>query len=358
PAAAGGGGVSSLNPDISLILDVALASFSDDAPLQAGDHDPKASGFSLQQAELALTRAVDPYFKVNANIVFTEEGVEVEEAYGSTLALPWNLKARVGKFLTQAGRINPTHPHTWAFVDQPFILSRLFGGEGNSGVGAELSYLTPLPWYVEIIGSMTDAAGAESARSFYGATDLGVSSPVDLQATLAIKQFFDVSPNWSVLWGLSALTGPNSTGPDNRTDIAATDLYIKYRPITHQSYTIVSLQAEWFFRRRGLGADRLIDQGGYAQLFYRFAKEWGAAARYELGTPAKDSAGDVGADYLDPEWTAARHRVTAALTFWPTEFSRIRAQGSVDLPQWRDDPIWAGFLAFEFSIGAHGAHSF
>ncbi len=63
-------------------------------------------------------------------------------------------------------------------------------------------------------------------------------------------------------------------------------------------------------------------------------------------------------DYLDPEWVSERHRVAANLTFWPTEFSRIRLQGSVDVPTWQDTPIWAGFLALELVTGAHGAHTF
>ena len=58
-----------------------------------------------------------------------------------------------------------------------------------------------------------------------------------------------------------------------------------------------------------------------------------------------------------PEWTGARDRVAAQLTFFPTEFSRLRAQGSVDHPAWAD-PIWAAFLSLEVSVGAHGAHAF
>jgi hypothetical protein len=33
-------------------------------------------------------------------------------------------------------------------------------------------------------------------------------------------------------------------------------------------------------------------------------------------------------------------------------------QGSVDIPEWRGDPIWAGFFQMEFVTGAHGAHEF
>lgn len=341
-----------LNPDLSLITDVTFAWFSDDDNLQTGAHDPRENGFNLQQVELSVSKAVDPYFRIDGNIVFGQVGVEVEEIFATTLALPWNLQARVGQFQTRIGRINPTHPHTWAFVDQPFVLGRLFGGEGNRGVGAELSYLTPLPWYAEVIGSVN----MPESRSFF-AEDLELETPLDLQSSLILEQFFDLSPNWSLLWGLSATTGPNSTGRENRTDIYATDLYLKYRPITRASYTSVELQLEWFHRRRQVPEALLLDHGGYAHLFWRFAKRWGSGLRYEYGSPIYDG-GEIVSDDLDPAWVDDRHRATAVLTFWPTEFSRVRLQGSADVPTWRDDPIYAGFLNFEFTIGAHGAHEF
>jgi len=352
------GALQSMNPDISFIADIALAYFSTEDNLQSGGHDPSRTGFTLQQLEMAIGSAVDPYFRVDGNIVFSQFGVEIEEIYATTLALPWSLQARVGQFLTRFGRINGTHPHQWDFVDQAFVIGRYFGAEGNRGLGMELSYLTPLPWYVEVIGSVTDAAGEATARSFFGADALPVETPLDFQSTLAVKQFFALGDDWSLLWGLSAATGPNGTGHDNRSDVYGTDFYLKYRPITRQSDTIVSLQAEWFHRRRQVPRDLLSDHGGYAYLSWRFAKKWGTGLRYELGLPARNRAGDTGSDDLDPAWTDSRQRVSANLTYWPTEFSRIRAQGSLDAPGWRDDPIHALMLSFEFNIGVHGAHAF
>src|SRR6185369_10395915 len=98
---------------------------------------------------------------------------------------------------------NPTHPHTWNFVDQPFAIGRVFGADGNRGLGAELSFLTPLPWYVELVGSVTRANGASTARSFFGGSDLAVESPADLLYVTAIKQFFPLGDNWSLAWGVS-----------------------------------------------------------------------------------------------------------------------------------------------------------
>lgn len=356
---------SSMNPDISFIANVAAAWFSQDDPLQAGGHDPSENGFTLQQLEMAIGKAVDPYFRFDASLVFFPAEVEIEEAYATTMQLPHSLQARVGQFLTRFGRQNTQHLHQWDFVDQPFVLSRAFGGEANRGLGIELSYLTPLPWYVEVVGSVIDSRDEGTGRSFLGGDEMSAATPLDtpldLQATAALKQFFELSHDWSLAWGLSYATAPNSAVEALRTHLIGTDLFLKYRPITATSgtYDEVSLQSEWIVRLRDLtGGDQLRDLTGYVQARYRFAKRWSTAARYEYGGAAEGAGGPGLGDLLDPAWTEARHRGSVQLTFAATEFSRIRAQASVDAPGWIADPIAAGFLTCEFSIGAHGAHPF
>jgi hypothetical protein len=357
-APTGAPALQSLNPDISFIADVAFAYFTADEPLMSGGHDPTVNGFTLQQLELAVSKSVDPYFRFDANLVFSLFGVEIEEVYATTLALPGGFQMRAGQFLTRFGRINNTHPHTWDFVEQPFAIGRVFGGEGNRGLGIEASWLVPAPWYIELVASGTGAAGEATARSFYGAEDLGFETPADLQATTAIKQFFPLSTDLSLAWGLSGAFGPNPTGLGNRTDVYGTDVYLKFRPITRQSHTIVALTTEWFYRRRQVPADVWSDWSGYAALTYKFAPRWGTGARWELGTPAVGLDGKVVDDTLDPEWDSARQRVATQVTFWPTEFSRLRLEGLADVPGWYEHPEYAGFVAFEFNVGAHGAHAF
>ncbi|MFP2910263.1 zinc-regulated TonB-dependent outer membrane receptor [Pyxidicoccus sp. 3LFB2] len=353
-----GGNTSGTNfLDLSLILDVAAAAFTSKEPLQTGGHDPSTNGFNLQQLELSIGSVVDPYFRFDANIVFGQFGVEIEEAYGTTLALPASLRVRAGQFLTRFGRLNGTHPHAWDFVDQPFALGRVFGGEGNRGLGTELSWLAPLPWYVELIGSVTDATGEGTARSFLGASGERVLSPLDLQLTGVVKQFFPLSDDLSLMWGVSGATGPNPTGYRNRTDVYGTDVYLRYRPITEASTTLVTLQVEAFYRRRQVPDDVLTDVSAYAQAAWRFSQRWATALRYELGTPARGDGADV-VDPLDPEWTEDRHRISAAVTFWPTEFSRLRLQGATDRVGWRESPDYSVFLALELVTGAHGSHAF
>lgn len=339
-----------LNPNMSLILDAAVSYFSS-APLQVGAHDPNHTGFTFQQLEMHLDSNVDPFFRLDANLVFSPFGVEVEEAYATTLDLPAGLQLRAGQFLTRFGRVNNTHPHAWHFIDQPLVNGKFLGGEGSRGLGLEVSWLTPLPWYVELVASATDPAGAATARSFYGAEDLGISGLEDVLYTLAVKQFFSLDDDWSLLWGLSAQLGPNPTGNGNRSSLFGSDLHLRYRPLEHAGRTSVELTVEGMFRSRQVPDDALQDWGMYAQLVWQIDSEWEVGLRHDFVSGVAD-------DYLDPDEDSARNRTAVEAAFYPSHFSRVRLQGAYDRPAWRDEPIWAVSLGLEVLIGAHGAHSY
>jgi hypothetical protein len=345
PAASGNTG----GLDLALILDVAGAWFSDDEPLQAGGHDPNHTGFTFQQLELSAGANVDPFFRFDTNIVFGLFGVEVEEAYGSTLALPGNLQVRAGQFLTRFGRLNGTHPHAWSFADQPLVNGRYFGSEGSRGLGAELSWLSPLPWYVELVGSATEAAGECCARSFYGGDDLGVDGVGDLLYTTALKQFFPFTGSASLLWGLSAQFGPNASGNGNRTEIYGTDLYLRFRPVDSSERRAFSWQTEVMHRRRQVPHDVLTDLGGYTQVVANWSPDWETGLRAERVLPL---------DGDDPELAESEAKYAAAVTWHPSHFSRLRLQTSVADRGGGSDLIYGALLALELVTGTHGAHAF
>lgn len=348
PAAAEGSPV--ITPEIALILDVAGAVFS--GPIdQLGGHDPTIEGFNLQQLEMALGAAVDPYFRLDANLVFSLFGVEVEEAYGSTLRLPGGFAMRAGQFLTPFGYINGTHPHAWHFVDQPLVLGKFFGGEGSRGLGFELSWLAPTPWFMEWVAAANMASGGATARSFYGNDAIPLDGVEDLLYTTALKQFFDLGEDWGLAWGLSAQHGPNATGFNNRSAIYGSDVRIRWRPRDHAKRRALTSQTEVMLRQRQLPDAEVVDFGGYTQLVFAINTRWETGARFEWVSGDPD-------DDLDPEWDAMRRRTSAQVTFYPSHFSRLRLQGSVDEPTWRDRPTFAGFLAAEFMIGAHAAHEY
>ena len=129
----------SMNPDISLITDVAAAWFSRDTRFETGAHDPTKTGFNLQQLEMSIQKSVDPYFRFDAYIVFGQFGVEIEEAYATTLV------AALESAGARRAVPDPVRPHQRHPPPQPGTSSisrsrigRVFGGEGNRGLGVEL----------------------------------------------------------------------------------------------------------------------------------------------------------------------------------------------------------------------------
>ncbi len=336
--------------DMALILDVAASWFSEPGA-QVGAHDPQDTGFVLRQLEWHVAANADHVFRMEANVTFGLFGVEVEEVYATTLGLPGGLQVRAGQFLTRLGRANSMHPHTWAFLDQVLVNGKFVGGEGSRGLGVELSWLTPLPWYVEVFGSANTAAGSCCARSFYGEEDPRVEGVEDLLYTVGLRQFFDLAAGWGLKWGLSTQLGPNGSGQGNRTEIYGTDLYLRYRPTDSTRRAALSLQVELMHRRRQAPFAVLADTGGYAQLVWNIVPEWAVGARYGYVEGLED-------DPLDPDWDRARHRVSAQVTAHPSHFSKLRLQGTRDEVPGRDDPVWAMMLGLEVLIGAHGAHGY
>ncbi len=341
--------------------------------LQGGAHDPRQRGFTVQNLEMTLSAAVDPYFTAHGFLIFGidpegESFLEVEEAYLTSTAFPAGLQLRAGAFFTQFGRLNPTHPHAWAFVDQPIVNTRLLGADGLRGPGMQLSYLAPTPFYLETTVALQNSRG-ETAFSFrnvegeevFGRTlrDRPVEGVDDLIVTPRVAASVDLGETQTLLVGASGAFGPNASGESARTRIAGADLYYKWKPLrTVKGWPFVSWQTEVMHRRyvnAAVPADSkpeeiLRDRGIYSQVLWGFTPRWVAGLRGEY---AAGSGGDP-TDSLRER----RVRVAPNLTFYPSEFSKWRLQYNRDDVATRDDIVHSVFVQWEFLIGAHGAHTF
>jgi outer membrane murein-binding lipoprotein Lpp len=381
--------------------------------LQAGEHDPRKRGFNLQQVELGFRGAVDPFFTGDVFLVYflDEEGesrFELEEAFATTQMLPFGLEEQglqleIGQFFTEYGRLNPQHPHAWDWQDQPVVNSRLFGGDGIRQTGLRVGWLTPLPWFSEIHLGVQNASG-ETMRSFLANDEVfaeggiggrpsgstGVNDAGDLTYLARWTHGGDLGDEWSALWGVSGLFGPNATGDGAQTWIAGTDLVVKWVPIaadrggptlTWQS----ELSTRWYDAASfaGCPADvpegecqdpflpgqTLRDWGLYTQLLWGFRRGWAAGLRYEYATGSGDGVAFAVAPDGTQSWVPVsrnldpfrddRHRVSPLLVFMPSEFSRLRLQYNYDrakhLP---DDDAHTFWLGLEFLFGSHPAHAY
>jgi hypothetical protein len=372
-----------MNISFDTLLDAGWSTASDPSEfLQLGDHDPHNRGFSMPNAEIALDGAVDPYFKGFGNIVLkldqnNETSIELEEAYLVSSSLPANLQVKAGQYFAAFGRQNAQHPHQWAFVDSPIILTRTFGPDGLRNLGAQVSWLAPTPFYSEATLSVMNGQGS-TAFSFRNpgepvngvnrvhgraTLDRNLSGFQDLLYVPRLSSSFELTANQTLVAGLSAAFGPNETAAQANTQIYGADLYWKWKAANSQAgFPFVSWQTEALIQRFEAGADptpptgplpaeTLRDWGFYSQVLWGFKQRWVAGLRGEYAD------GNTGAYDPYDVFRGQRTRVSPDITFYPSEFSKIRLQYNYDHGELfgTEHSIW---LQVEFLLGAHGAHKF
>jgi hypothetical protein len=348
--------------------------------LHGGAHDPQRRGFTLQQTELSVSGAVDPYLAGEAHIIFVPDGVEHEEAFLYTTALPAGLQLEAGHFFTEFGIINPLHPHAWDWIDQPVINNRLFGGDGLRAPGFRLGWLSPLPWYSHVDVGAQNAGQGETTISFIGEEGIGgrpalsraVHDLGDLLYLTRWENFVDLADTVGVKLGVSGLHGPNSSGGDGETWIYGADLKVRWRPEDNfRGWPFLIWQTEAMKRDYiassfpGAAGDEpldpiaravLRDAGFYSQLLYGFRYGWAAGTRVEYASGSKPSL--EGGRQADP-FRDDRYRVSPLLVWQPSEFSRFRLQYNYDnarhLPERDAHSVWVGG---EVLYGAHAAHKY
>src|SRR6184192_1462632 len=239
-----GGGKNYMNISFDGLFALAYSSARDLDHIEVGDHDPQQRGFNARNTELAFDGAVDPYFEGFANIVFklsndNETEVEVEEAFLQTTNLPFNLQLKAGQFFAAFGRNNAVHPHAWDFADAPLVSGRLLGPDGLRGVGAQISWTLPVPWYSQLMLAAQNGRGG-TGYSFRNPGDGGIffdrmttdREVRGLQDFVWIPRWensVDLSPTQVVLAGVSGAFGSNETGANSRTQICGADFFYKWK---------------------------------------------------------------------------------------------------------------------------------
>ena len=241
--------------------------------------------------------------------------------------------------------------------------------------------------------------------------DRGVRGLADMLFTPRLATSFELTPAQTVLLGLSAAFGPNNsgaadTGSTTDTQIYGADFTWKWKPTNHtKGFPFVTWQTEGMLRRYQAGAfnwdedanggdgdgntfvdanvlvdpanglpavmprETLTDYGFCTQLSYGFRPGWVAGLRYDYVAGTRAAYEQRGLLIADNENGAAdlkvarddsrgdRWRLSPNITWYPSEFSKIRLQYNYDDRKHigHDHSIW---LQFEFLLGSHGAHKF
>jgi hypothetical protein len=363
--------LNTFNPKISVIGIFAAAWYSENDPIVFAEADPENTGVNVQEIEIGFQGIIDSYFRFDTFLSFGVEGVELEEAYGTTLfSLPLNSQIRAGRMRAKFGRINQIHRHNQNFVTLPLPAAQFLGEHLNPS-GIEANFLVPVPWYLELsaLGGSPDVETPTFDR------DENANNLARLLYIFHLANFFEVSESLGISLGGSYATGTNGTGPDERSNLYGIDLFAKYRPLEKNPYQEVMLQSELMYLDADTPEENLENWGWYTQLVYRFAKRWNTGFRFgiiDTNTPVQE---EEGGNEGDPAglFTLIRneggeeegmlgllgrtYRLSPMLTFNPSEFSRLRIQYDY-LNQDFAENQHAIFLQFQYSLGAHGSHPY
>ncbi len=322
----------SANPDIGVVGDFQLSYKS---------NERRKMDAYLNEAEVSFQAVVDPYVRADFFVSFGRDaatdkyGVNIEEAYLTTLSLPARLQLKAGKFKGAVGRINPVHAHGLPFIDMPNAFENLFG-EGLSDEGLSVSWLVPnKKFYQELIVQAT--SGREETPSFK-------KSVTGRFLYLGhLKNFFTLSQNATLEVGLSGITGPNDSA--RITNIGAFDITYKWKPVQMNTYRSLTWQSEFFYSHAKYTDTTTVSSIGlYSFLTYQVAKRWFFTGRYDYAQKPFDK-------------TIVEQAYSITAGWYATEFSKMEVEFKTT-----DDNLqsryYQGWLRWIFVIGAHGAHQY
>jgi len=341
PGAAGAGGptgplpvygpVSSkvFNPDIAVIGDFLGA-------LGKNESDFASPSLEMHEAETSFQAIVDPYARADFFLVFGPDEVGVEEGFVTFTSLPASLLLKVGKMRASFGKANQMHNHLMPWTDRPLVTEDLVGGEdGISDAGLSLSRLFPNSFL--FLEATAEVYRGES--NIFRAPERG-----DLTFVGRLRGYRDLTESTNLDFGGSFAQGHNDADPDAKTRLFGADLAFRYRPLRRAIYRRLIARTELVWSRREQSGGPARAFGTYGSLEYQFARRWFAGLRVDRSDRANHpSLVDKGASVL--------------LTYWPSEFSQVRGQYRHTR---YGDGITANECLFQlqFSIGAHGAHTF
>ncbi len=236
-------------------------------------------------------------------------GFDLEEGYLQWLNLPGNTSLTVGKKRQQFGILNRWHMHALPQTDYPWVIQESFGGHGLSGTGISVEWLMPALWadanelIVEVMDGNNEVAfaGSDWTKPSY---------------LVFLKNYWDLSANTYFEADVTGLFGSTDPAGDLAHDFVALDLVYDWYPLGRELYR--GFEARGMLVRSWLDLEdgsSLDTWGSYLYAQYKFARGWIAGVRWDWVEDQRQAGHEF--------WGLSPY-----LTFWQSEFVRLRGQYS------------------------------
>lgn len=363
-----------LLPDISAIGE-AIGDLSPD-----GSTQESGRRIDIREVELALSAAVDPYFRADFILGLSDlEGISVEEAYITAVALPGQLQARIGRFHMPVGKQNTTHRAELQTIEYPHVVQRFLGPEASKGTGLWVSkILAPFGFYQEFLVTVVDHFG-ESEEELT-TTESPTRRLSGLGFSSRFRNYWDLAESTNLELSASAATGrraqpvlcadlpscpaaAGAPGVNVRQSLVGADLTFRWRPLQRALYKSFILQAEYmrqlnerdpalppeFGTSAAYAGPRENASGAYVFARYQLSRRTYLGGRYDWVEEPDNGAGMEGGSF-----TAA----SAYLQLFPSEFSKFVLGYERQMPPGRVGAIDRILLQTTFAVGPHRPHPF
>ena len=314
--------VQKTNPDIGVgLLLIGKKSLSGESDHEEDHHEEDHNHhiedvFFVQEIEMSFKSNIDPYWSGSVFLGVAQHEnhfeLELEEAFIESLFIP-NSTIKVGKFFANLGRHNHLHIHAYPFIDPPLINESLFGFHGLNETGISIAYLSPLPWYSELIAQSFYSEKWSGVLFFKNLWELSDNSTLEINMSYGTKiKDFKHLYNLALVWKWQALKNPYSL-----------------------TWTTEALQAVENPQSEDIG-------GVNSYIQWQFSKRWWLEGRSEYLSHAQ--LNDI---------QIQKHSFLVA--FVPTEYSSIRLQYNI---MQDDHKEWGQGIAVQASmnLGTHPAH--
>ena len=318
---------------------------------QAAHNIDQAYGLQFDEAEISLISVVDPYWTFVSNIVFVHDGsVDPEEAWVRSTNIP-GIQLKLGKIRGTFGKHGLLHTHAFPFIQAPIVMSNTIGNEGFKDAGAEVAWLTPLPWFSELTGGVYQAIAVDGDHPL----NLGSTRHDNTPFLVHWKNQVDLNNATTLEIGQSTLQGRGTDG--NRHAAYGADVTVRNVPPRRSNSRGWILQSEYLQKGSSTGGSYARERdGGYASLQYRLSQVWWMGVR---GEQARKSFTDFLVDETGAPIAGKVTRMSANIAWVPSEFSFIRleyshatADGGIHRS---DDRL---MVQMSYTIGFHPAHAY